>query len=318
MFILSSALAVSATDYSVGLEELKTATEYKGSYYKVYDSVELTWSEADEYCKSIGGHLVTITSEGEQIFIEKLLENHNKNFYWIGGYEEQSHWVWTTGEPFAYNNWEKDQPDDGKGDENYLMVYNKVNIGNSLYTWNDIKNDGTFPNEDFWGVQNSGIICEWDYCCISENGNYKNHSWNEWQNISDATCLSNGEQKKVCSICDTHEIKTIPALAHVYNEWGIVEEAKCGQTGLEERICNLCGNIDAREVVALSHDYSNYEIVSGSKLIPPIVKERKCILCGDIDRINDWSYVWITALAGIAVIGVIIGLISYIRAFKRR
>ena len=71
-------------------------------------------------------------------------------------------------------------------------------------------------------------------------------------------------------------------------------------------------------VEQLSHKYGEIEIISGSKLIPPITKERTCELCGNIEHIKDWSYVWVTVVAGVAAIGVVIGLISYIRAFKRK
>lgn len=80
----------------------------------------------------------------------------------------------------------------------------------------------------------------------------------------------------------------------------------------------MCGTSEDRELAALEHDFSEYEIVNGSKLIPPIVKERKCNLCGEIDCIKDWSYVWVTVLAGLAAIGVAIGVIGYIRAFKKK
>ena len=104
----------------------------------------------------------------------------------------------------------------------------------------------------------------------------------------------------------------------MYGEWTSVEVAKCGQAGVEQHICNLCGHAENREIDALDHSYGDYEIVSGSKLIPPIIKERKCGFCGGVDRIEDWSYVWVTVLAGIAAIGVIIGLIGYIKAFRKK
>ena len=33
---------------------------------------------------------------------------------------------------------------------------------------------------------------------------------------------------------------------------------------------------------------------------------------------TDWSYVWVTIVAGVALIGILIGIINYIRAFKKR
>lgn len=55
------------------------AIEFNGHYYKVYDE-RYTWTEAQELCKELGGHLVVITSKEEQQFIESI--NHVPR--WIG------------------------------------------------------------------------------------------------------------------------------------------------------------------------------------------------------------------------------------------
>ena len=59
-------------------------------------------------------------------------------------------------------------------------------------------------------------------------------------------------------------------------------------------------------------------MVSGSKLIPPIVKEKTCVHCADVQSTEDWSYVWVTIIAVVALIGILIGVINYIRAFKKK
>ena len=37
----------------------------------------MTWTEAKAYCESLGGHLATITSAGEQAFIESIINNES-------------------------------------------------------------------------------------------------------------------------------------------------------------------------------------------------------------------------------------------------
>ena len=71
--------------------------EFNGHYYKLYDE-RYTWSEAQELCEELGGHLVIITSEEEQRFIESI----NSNPRWIGSdvpfeTKERGHFV-TQGE----------------------------------------------------------------------------------------------------------------------------------------------------------------------------------------------------------------------------
>ena len=94
IILLNFLIVVSAAEDKTVVDDVKTASEFNGSYYKVYDEVELNWTEASEFCESLGGHLVTITSEAEQKFVESLLQNHNKNFYWLGAYEDQNQWIW--------------------------------------------------------------------------------------------------------------------------------------------------------------------------------------------------------------------------------
>jgi hypothetical protein len=55
-------------------------------------------------------HLVTITNEAEQIWLEAVFR---LGPYWIGltDVEKEGEWRWETGEPFVYTNWEKDDED---------------------------------------------------------------------------------------------------------------------------------------------------------------------------------------------------------------
>lgn len=274
------------------------AVLFNGHYYKFF-TLDYDWEMAAYYCENMGGHLVTVANAEENEFVNDLCQGQN---IWLGGFDVSNEGVfeWITGETFYYTNWASGEPNDGNSGQDYVQMY-------ASGQWDDVENKET-----------KKFVCEWDFCCVSETGTYDTHTWNDWQIIKDADCFSDGSQKRECSLCSANETKTISKLTHMYGEWKNVELAKCGQTGMEEHTCNLCGNSEKREIAALEHNYGNYEIVSGSKLIPPIVKERKCNLCGGIDRIEDWSYVWVTVLAGIAVVGVIIGLIGYIKAFRKR
>ena len=141
------------------------AEKYNGHYYRVYNR-SMTWREARNYCRDLGGHLVTITSRGEQNFVEDLLSSDGKkNCYWLGGYKESKHsWRWVTGESFSYNNWAKGQPDNYTSNEDSLMIYRRrnPNSSNRIGEWNDISYDGECNGESFFGERNFGFICEWD------------------------------------------------------------------------------------------------------------------------------------------------------------
>ena len=59
------------------------AVEFNGNHYKIYDD-SMTWTEAKAQCESMGGRLVTITSQKEMDFLIGMLGGAQKNCYWIG------------------------------------------------------------------------------------------------------------------------------------------------------------------------------------------------------------------------------------------
>ena len=147
VFTLSSAICVSAEDTAVTTPQIpENAVEFNGSYYKVFND-RLCWLDAELYCESLGGHLVTITSQEEQDFIESI--NWQKK--WIGGYRHtgwDNTWYWITGEKWDYTNWGEGEPNNSS---NVISNENKASVWPKL--WNDLNLNSTEQN---------GFICEWD------------------------------------------------------------------------------------------------------------------------------------------------------------
>lgn len=109
----------------------------------------LTWEQAKSRCESLGGHLVTITSQAEQAKIDELLTKSqlSHNSYWIGAKaDERGFFHWVTDEVFErqYANFANGQPD-GSGD--YLQIYAQSR------KWDDVANDTSITH---------GFICEFD------------------------------------------------------------------------------------------------------------------------------------------------------------
>jgi len=98
----------------------------------------MPWEDAKIYAESIGGHLVTIANEAENLFVYDFA--HKNGCYdstWIGLSDaaQEGVWKWVTGEPLEYTNWFKGEPNGGRG-ENY------VDIGFSApYKWNDVNSN---------------------------------------------------------------------------------------------------------------------------------------------------------------------------------
>ncbi|MBN1892695.1 MAG: cellulose binding domain-containing protein [Clostridiales bacterium] len=138
---------------------------YKGHKYAIMD-IGLTWDEAKAYCEYMAGHLVTITDEGEQDYINSLLLSGAKNSYWIGAEMNVngSYTHWITGESMMdYTHFYTSQPDHYGNQEDVLMMYRNDNVGGPCFGfWNDLNRNGTCFDQVFFGTENLGLICEWE------------------------------------------------------------------------------------------------------------------------------------------------------------
>uniref|UniRef100_A0A3Q1AVA6 C-type lectin domain-containing protein n=1 Tax=Amphiprion ocellaris TaxID=80972 RepID=A0A3Q1AVA6_AMPOC len=80
----------------------------------------LTWSRAEEHCKTERGHLVVLNNVEELDYISKVVEIQYN--YWIGLVERQheGHWSWVDGTTFDSTQtfWDEGQPDDWDYREN--------------------------------------------------------------------------------------------------------------------------------------------------------------------------------------------------------
>jgi len=106
---------------------------YNGhSYYR--STGNATWTTARSNCSAMGGHLVTITSSGEQSFIFGIWPSG-----WIGLTDEvtEGTWKWVTGETYSYSNWNSGEPNNA-GNEDYVQF-----VSNGK--WNDLPNNYSLP-----------------------------------------------------------------------------------------------------------------------------------------------------------------------------
>lgn len=177
---------------SVGAIE-SDALYYNGHYYKIFEK-GMIWDEAKAYCESIGGHLATITSDAEQMVVNRLLIKANRNSYWLGAERNiDGEFLWITGEVFCYYNFAKNQPDNYMN-ENALMVYRNENplATSALGQWNDLNKNGTCYDESFFGLENFGFICEWE-----SSNDYEKHITTKPTKVKSVTTARVGKKAKV-------------------------------------------------------------------------------------------------------------------------
>ena len=133
---------------------------YNGHDYQLIDQ-SMDWSSAEQYCESLGGHLVTITSADEQQFVSNLASNSSKKNIWLGAVKNaDGKFAWVTGEHAQFSNWSTGEPSNYDGTENAVMMYTYSNNLVNLGEWNDISASGGTVSG--FTVNDIAIICEWD------------------------------------------------------------------------------------------------------------------------------------------------------------
>lgn len=134
------------------------------------------WEDADVFCKSVGGHLVTITSSDEQDFVEKYVGKTAPHYdcLWIGVKYNSGNWnQLVTGDLLGdYDNWDETP---GRGGyaalSNYRDPYgmtfdgweSKIEAGK----WVRIPTPSQIDKDEAQGisitVKEGWLICEWEY-----------------------------------------------------------------------------------------------------------------------------------------------------------
>ncbi len=125
-----------------------------GHYYQVVPLAG-SWSEADEFARTLSfqgmpAHLVTITSQQEQDFVESLLPRDGpfSANYWVGLSDRDSEgtFEWVTREPLSFTNWAEGEPNDfGTGEDVTAIRWNvECEDSNCVSTanWNDLADSG--------------------------------------------------------------------------------------------------------------------------------------------------------------------------------
>lgn len=119
------------------------------------------WHEAKNYCETLGGHLVTITSAAEEEFVRTNIVETQTACIWLGATDENQEgaWEWVTGEEWFFTYWLSQpavQPDNDGGIEHYLHYLN------DYWGWNDIGTGlyGAYNKDNT--LYPTGFICEWD------------------------------------------------------------------------------------------------------------------------------------------------------------
>jgi hypothetical protein len=95
-----------------------------------------SWDNAESNAQALGGHLVTINDLAEETWLRATFGADIR--YWIGFNDAavEGTWVWASGEPVTYTNWDEDEPNNSMPPdigEDYAVINWNYDTGG----WND-------------------------------------------------------------------------------------------------------------------------------------------------------------------------------------
>jgi hypothetical protein len=146
--LLTLGLAI-ASKANAASDLVRASAQYNGHSYALYERLysPISWLEADQLCKSMGGHLVCIHDRTENQFVVGDLLSTTDKRTWLGAYKDlkQKKWVWVDGTDVVYSDWRRE-----------LLAEDKFCRGGF---WND-GGWRDFTDQPQFHVH--GFVCEWD------------------------------------------------------------------------------------------------------------------------------------------------------------
>ena len=310
------------SDYNLTAKWSATAnvaaeTIYNNHKYEVYD-YSLSWEEAKEFCESLGGHLVTITSKEENNIVTNLIKQGNKTNYSIGAESiaKQGTWNWVTGETFSYDNFDPQYPEGNTAEERYAFIMAIDNPPNKqIGEWIDNYNK---PNGlSVYALSNVGFVCEYDSIdipitgvtisheklVINEGNSETLYTLIEPSNTTDsktltwkssdtsvATVDSNGKVTAISvgttvitvttsnGISATCNVRVV-AKGHSHFYNGVTVNPTCEEDGYTVYTCECGDEFVSRYVEALGHDMSAYMQIKLPTYTETGLKRSECSRC---------------------------------------
>jgi hypothetical protein len=184
------ALALSSVSFAQQAVQWKVSEGGNGHWYTVVPQ-ELSWTQARSAAETMGAHLVTITSSGENSFVGTLAPLVGSSVFgaWAGGYQTDNScgaacsWTWVTGEAWGYANWWVGEPNDVSGIESSLEIF----VYQAANYWSDAPDSQAYLRR---------FAVEWDADCngdgIVDYGQCRDGSLPDYNGNNIPDCCESG------------------------------------------------------------------------------------------------------------------------------
>lgn len=80
------------------------------------------------------------------------------------------------------------------------------------------------------------------------------HQWGEWKTTTPASCTTEGEETRQCSVCQETETKKLKKTGHDWSEWKTTTKPSCTHEGEETRQCKNCQGTETKKLAKTAHN----------------------------------------------------------------